>query len=423
MANLSRDCRLTAASSCQSNGPVHVSCDCSAASGAMSVGGPRPNAASPGTGMTSRPIVSICIPVFNGEAYLRDCLESALSQTHSNFELVVVDDGSTDGTVAIVEDYIRHDSRIALYRNGRNLGLVANWNRCVALSHGEWVKFLFQDDFLQPLCLEGMLASRRPGVPLIVCRRDAKYEGGVAQEFEAEYARCVAVWDIARQFPGHLLVTADDFAAYMLRNPVDNCIGEPTATLVHRSAFDQFGLFNPRLIQIPDWEHAAKIAVGTGFCYVDEPLATFRVHGAGCTAKNKTTRRYRSDVIDPLILRCELAYSEAFAAVRAAGRRCTPHVDLERQFIDAVYKARLLVESYAKGPARPDPSALQDWEEAVRQLLPANIAAADAARLQRELADRKNELAVIKGSISWRLTTPIRFVGRARKMLRRHAYT
>ena len=73
-----------------------------------------------------RPAVSICIPTFNGAKYLRECVDSVLAQTHPDFEVLIVDDCSSDDSVAIAEDYARRDSRVRVSVNDRNLGLVGN---------------------------------------------------------------------------------------------------------------------------------------------------------------------------------------------------------------------------------------------------------------------------------------------------------
>src|SRR5437899_12562971 len=100
-----------------------------------------------------QPSVSICIPTYNGAAHLAPCLESALNQTWTDFELLIVDDASSDDTVAITEACAARDRRVRVARNPRNLGLVGNWNRCLELAKGTWIKFLFQDDLLSPACL------------------------------------------------------------------------------------------------------------------------------------------------------------------------------------------------------------------------------------------------------------------------------
>src|SRR5438270_12301052 len=99
------------------------------------------------------PPVSVCIPTYNGEAFVRQCIESVLAQSFPDFELIVVDDGSTDGTWDIVRDYEARDCRFRVSRNEVNKGLVGNWNHCVDVATGRWLKFVFQDDELAPECL------------------------------------------------------------------------------------------------------------------------------------------------------------------------------------------------------------------------------------------------------------------------------
>src|ERR1051325_8445652 len=100
------------------------------------------------------PEVSVCVPTYNGSAYVGDCLRSIQAQTFDDFEILVVDDDSDDQTWEIVAQYGKADARIRSVTNPRRLGLVGNWNRCVELSRGEWIKFVFQDDVLKRNCLE-----------------------------------------------------------------------------------------------------------------------------------------------------------------------------------------------------------------------------------------------------------------------------
>src|SRR5574337_302054 len=135
------------------------------------------------------PEVSICVPTYNGAAYLADCLDSALAQTFADFELLIVDDCSSDDTLAIATTYARRDPRVRIVVNDATLGLVGNWNRCVRLSRGRWIKFIFQDDLILSTCVARMLAvgnaSRRP---IISCGRDLIFEAGAREELRQEYA-------------------------------------------------------------------------------------------------------------------------------------------------------------------------------------------------------------------------------------------
>ena len=92
--------------------------------------------------VSPNPLVSVCVPTYNGARFLRQCLDSALAQSWRDLEILVVDDGSTDESVAIARDYARRDDRVRVAVNAANLGLVENWNRCVALARGRWINFI-----------------------------------------------------------------------------------------------------------------------------------------------------------------------------------------------------------------------------------------------------------------------------------------
>jgi len=96
------------------------------------------------------PRVSIGLPVFNGEKYIEDALDSILTQTYTDFELIIVDNASTDQTPRICRAYAAKDKRIRYYRNKINLGAVKSHNRAFKLSSGEYFKWAAHDDVLAP---------------------------------------------------------------------------------------------------------------------------------------------------------------------------------------------------------------------------------------------------------------------------------
>lgn len=98
------------------------------------------------------PRVTVLMPVYNGEPYLLEAMRSILGQSYADFEFLIIDDGSTDGSAAIVESC--RDPRIRLVRNGRNLGLVATLNRGLELARGEYLARMDADDFSRPERLE-----------------------------------------------------------------------------------------------------------------------------------------------------------------------------------------------------------------------------------------------------------------------------
>src|SRR4051812_14204979 len=96
------------------------------------------------------PRVSIGVPVYNGERFIRATVDSILAQTYTDFELIICDNCSTDGTQAICREYAARDPRVRYFRNERNLGPAPNYNRCFALSRGELFKWNAADDVLAP---------------------------------------------------------------------------------------------------------------------------------------------------------------------------------------------------------------------------------------------------------------------------------
>ncbi len=339
--------------------------------------------------MKATPLVSICIPTYNGSAFLRQCLDSALAQADVDLEVVILDDASQDGTVEIVQEYAQHDRRVRFHQNSENRGSVGNRNRCIELARGEWIKPLFQDNYLSPDCVASMLRCLRPGILLGAVKRNNIFEPEVPVDYRQGYERYVSEHTLPRRFGNRAVITPDAFAAHVAHYPVGNCIGEPTAMLIHRSAFEKFGFFNPYLIQLSDWEYAARVAVHTGLCYLDEPLATIRLHWNSATGRNYRHRRYRAYVIDPLVILHDLVYDERYASVRTAARRSNPRINLRHNLIYSARQARW--EAHSRSADKDGAEALAEWERAVARypriaaLSPGYVVAAAWNRVKRYL--------------------------------------
>ena len=100
------------------------------------------------------PIISVGLPVYNGQNYIREAIESILAQTYANFELVISDNASTDETQVICEEYAKMDPRIRYFRSPENRGAAWNFNNTFNLSKGEYFKWAAHDDVLLPRFLE-----------------------------------------------------------------------------------------------------------------------------------------------------------------------------------------------------------------------------------------------------------------------------
>src|SRR5262249_55497527 len=118
--------------------------------------------------MRKYPLVTVGLPVYNSECYLEHSLKSLLAQTYYDFELIISDNASTDGTADICKRYAKHDSRIRYYRNETNIGLPSNFNRVFELTTTPYLKWSTADDYWAPTFLERALEimERDPSIAL-----------------------------------------------------------------------------------------------------------------------------------------------------------------------------------------------------------------------------------------------------------------
>lgn len=124
-----------------------------------------------------KPLVSVIIPVYNVSRYLPQCLDSVISQTYQNLEIVIVDDGSTDGSGSICAHYAERDDRILLIRS-ENRGLSSARNRGLEKISGTFIAFLDSDDWIEPHTIETLVrAARQTDADIVVANRRFEYVG------------------------------------------------------------------------------------------------------------------------------------------------------------------------------------------------------------------------------------------------------
>lgn len=118
---------------------------------------------------STEPKVTVAVPVFNGDNFLAETLESVLTQTFQDFEILIVDNGSTDGTAKISQDYAARDARIQIHRSEVNLGVTLNFIRAVGFSSAEYFMYLAHDDMLAPSFLEQCVAVLDTHPDVVLC--------------------------------------------------------------------------------------------------------------------------------------------------------------------------------------------------------------------------------------------------------------
>ena len=106
--------------------------------------------------ITHKPLVSVLIPVYNTEKYIKESLDSIISQTYTNLEIIVVDDASTDSTYSILSTYT--DPRLKLYRNKTNLYIAENRNKAISYATGKYIVWQDADDISLPIRVETLVS-------------------------------------------------------------------------------------------------------------------------------------------------------------------------------------------------------------------------------------------------------------------------
>ncbi|WP_223033957.1 glycosyltransferase family 2 protein [Hanstruepera marina] len=261
------------------------------------------------TSIETWPLVSICIPTYNGETYIKEALQSAINQNYSNLEIVISDDASNDNTLAIIEGFkSKTNIPIKIYKHTPN-GIGANWNNCIRKAKGDYIKFLFQDDILEKHCISKLmtLMEDNPKTGLVYCKRRFLVDNmsDRTKGFIAYYGNLHTYWEDfeVKQgiLPGKTYLKDKQFL-----NSPKNKIGEPTNVLLRRECFNKVGYFNEKLQQDLDSEYWYRVMRYFDIGFVDEILAGFRLHDKQASVINK-----RRDIPDRTLL-YKLFYKNLF---------------------------------------------------------------------------------------------------------------
>lgn len=223
------------------------------------------------------PVISVLIPCYNQARFLAQTLESVLAQKNVSLEVIVSDDASTDETADIATRFAKTDQRVHVQRHHKNLGMAANWNWCLAQARGEFVKYVFGDDYLTaPDSLQQLLAPilDHPHVALSTSARLIVDENSETKSI----ANLLG--------PDGVLPGRDAIVRCLLANK--NLIGEPSAVLFRRTLSARG--FEPSYRQSIDLEFWAHLLEQGDLAYVSRPLCAFRRHNEQQTAINSRTR-------------------------------------------------------------------------------------------------------------------------------------
>ncbi|BCZ48621.1 hypothetical protein psyc5s11_46880 [Clostridium gelidum] len=229
----------------------------------------------------SLPLVSICIPVYNGEKYIKYTIDSVLNQTYRNIEIIISDNCSIDDTVNIVKSY--KDKRIKLYKNDTNQGPLDNTNKCIELSNGKYIKFVYADDTIHGNCIKEMVSIMERNLDVNLCgvnfchvnEKNEKISGYILNmscgKYESKF--------IFKQ----LIING-------------NIIGCPSGVMIRKEALNITGLFgDSNLKYMADYDMWIKLCKFGNYYFINKEYMYFRVQSESITNQNIVTIKRVSD--------------------------------------------------------------------------------------------------------------------------------
>jgi glycosyltransferase involved in cell wall biosynthesis len=215
----------------------------------------------------------VCIPVYRGEAFLAETIRSVLRQTFDDYELVLLDNASTDETAQIARSFA--NPRIRIVTNTTTIQQPDNWRKAVELCRAPLVKLLCADDLLYPRCLERQVAAMAadPGLALVAARRDMIDESGRV------LVRCRGLKGLVGERSGV------EVARRVVRSGA-NPIGEPGGVLFRRADYAAVGGWHPDRRWAMDLDLWIRLLSYGRLLGQAETLAAFRVGGHSLSADN-----------------------------------------------------------------------------------------------------------------------------------------
>ena len=208
--------------------------------------------------MNYSPKVSVVMPVYNGEKFLQEAIESILNQTFRDFEFLIVDDGSTDGSEEIISRYADTDERIHLISNPKNLGIAEATNVGVAHARGEYIALMDQDDISHPdrLSTEVAYLDLHPEICVVGGNTAVLGEDGRTHNRRPVLTSPVLIrWGL--------------LFGNQLRNPT---------VLIRQDIFTKLGMRYENFAPLQDYRFWLKLSMRCWFTNLPENLVTYRLH-------------------------------------------------------------------------------------------------------------------------------------------------
>jgi glycosyltransferase involved in cell wall biosynthesis len=201
----------------------------------------------------------VCVPTYNYGRFLTDCIESVLQQDFADFELVITDDNSTDGTAELAARFAAEDARVRYIKNERRLGMNGNIKRAADLARGRYIKMLCADDWIAPRCLGRMveLMDRHPSAALGTSACILAEEDGRATEVQFLYGEPVS------------LIPGDEMLERMARG---EGFGGNSSFFIRAESYKNVGGYDGSIPYAADYHLAARLCQIGDYLHTDDPL-------------------------------------------------------------------------------------------------------------------------------------------------------
>jgi glycosyltransferase involved in cell wall biosynthesis len=275
--------------------------------------------------MLEEPLVSVVTPVYNGENFLAECIESVLGQTYRNFEYIIVNNCSEDRSLDIARDYAKKDPRIQVHSNKSFVGVIENHNIAFRLisANSKYCKVVSADDWLFPECLTRMvsLAEMNPTVGLV---GSYQLSGG-----GPNWRHWQIKWD-AIPYPSTVISGREVCRFHLLGGPY--IFGTPTSLLYRADLVRSQESFYPNPTAEADTSACYKILRNADFGFVHQVLSYERVHEVRQTTISTFRNAYLSSMISDLI-----TYGPAYMTEAEIDKRLGKLLDEYYEFLGASY--------------------------------------------------------------------------------------
>jgi len=256
-----------------------------------------------------QPLVSVVTPVYNGDPYLAECIESVLTQTYSNWEFIIVNNYSTDRTLEIALEYAKKDNRIRVHNNRDFVGVIANHNLAFGLiaADSKYCKVVSADDWLFPECLTKMVSLAEANLSVgIVGSYQLSGGGSNWRQWRVRWAEL--------PYPSTVIPGRELCRLQLLGGPY--VFGTPTSTLYRSNLIKGRDFFYPNSTPEADTSACYKCLQETDFGFVHQVLSYERVHENTISRSAKELNAYLPSKINDL-----LVYGSSFMSRPEAEQR------------------------------------------------------------------------------------------------------